>query len=240
MNTIVMGDMHGHDTWKQILNQEPEFDRVIFIGDYLDSFVVPAEQQLQNLLDIIEFKKTSEKDVVLLLGNHDFHYLPRVHDRCSGYQPEMRDTFEQVFAENNKLFQTVYIDETLKLFSHAGITRSWVARTGITWSSLEDLVEKINELMRTDPSYFAYYDADWSGYGEHVLQGPLWVRPNSLYKDMLTGTQIIGHTPVDGGRINVGKCERSKIWRIDALGGKFSDYLFIDSTGTINVHTLTR
>jgi len=238
MKTIVIGDVHGYSSWKNILSNEQDFDRVIFIGDYLDSFTVSPRQQLENLLDIIEFKKSSEKEVVLLIGNHDYHYLPGVVDMCSGYQPSMRESFEKVFSENGDLFQVAFIDETLKLYTHAGVTKGWLARAGISWESLEDLVEKINALIHTNPYYFAYYDSDMSGYGEHVLQGPLWVRPNSLYKNKLNVTQVVGHTPVNGGRININKCKRSGIWRTDAICRNLKDYLFIDDDGTINVHTV--
>ena len=37
MKTIVIGDIHGRDVWKEIVFQE-QADRVIFIGDYFDSF----------------------------------------------------------------------------------------------------------------------------------------------------------------------------------------------------------
>jgi metallophosphoesterase superfamily enzyme len=76
MKTVLIGDIHGHDSWKQIIEQEQDADRIIFVGDYFDSFTIPGLIQCENFQDIIEFKKTSDKEVVLLVGNHDYNYFP--------------------------------------------------------------------------------------------------------------------------------------------------------------------
>lgn len=71
MKTLFLGDIHGRDIWKDIINKENP-DKVIFIGDYFDSFNILWDIQLLNFLDIMEFKKNSEKEVITLLGNHIF------------------------------------------------------------------------------------------------------------------------------------------------------------------------
>ena len=53
MKTVVIGDVHGRSLWKLIVNQEQDADRIIFIGDYFDSFDIKGEEQLNNFLDII-------------------------------------------------------------------------------------------------------------------------------------------------------------------------------------------
>ena len=52
MKTIVIGDIHGRDVWKKIVEHE-NADKVIFIGDYFDSFDIPSSDQINNFLDII-------------------------------------------------------------------------------------------------------------------------------------------------------------------------------------------
>ncbi len=37
MKTIVIGDIHGRTSWKDIIEKEQTWDKVIFIGDYFDS-----------------------------------------------------------------------------------------------------------------------------------------------------------------------------------------------------------
>ena len=52
MKTIVLGDIHGRDIWKDIVAQE-KADRVIFIGDYFDSFDIEPATQQYNFKEII-------------------------------------------------------------------------------------------------------------------------------------------------------------------------------------------
>lgn len=70
MKIRVIGDLHGRDWWKRKV-ETGDSDLNIFLGDYVDSYTVSDEQIINNLLDIIEFKKSYEDKVILLLGNHE-------------------------------------------------------------------------------------------------------------------------------------------------------------------------
>ncbi len=122
MKTVVIGDTHGRSLWKLIVNQEQDADRIIFIGDYFDSFDIKGEEQLNNFLDIIEYKKTSGKEVIMLIGNHDHHYFPEVGDTgTSGYQRIFKHQIEPTIDANREYLQIAYqFDEFL--FSHAGVS----------------------------------------------------------------------------------------------------------------------
>ena len=238
MKTIAIGDIHGLPVWKDIIKAEGDFDRVVFVGDYVDSFYIPAEQQLQNLRGIVEFKKSSDKEVILLIGNHDFHYLPGVTDYCSGYQPDVAHEYTKIYSENRSLFKVAFMDENNYLFSHAGVTEPWMKEVGLFPYNIPWIAPHLNELMLQTPQYFYFYPGDRSGYGDHVKQSPIWVRPNALYKSQLKDvTQIVGHTPQLQHRIDPLKSNRQGYWLIDALSPKVSDYLVIQD-GKINVHTL--
>lgn len=56
MKTIVLGDIHGRRVWMDVVNTQT-FDKVVFLGDYVDSFDVSGKDQLENLMDIVAFKK---------------------------------------------------------------------------------------------------------------------------------------------------------------------------------------
>jgi predicted phosphodiesterase len=62
MKTIIIGDVHGRDQWKQIVAQEKDADTVIFLGDYFDSFDISAVEQMHNFKEIVEFKETSKTE----------------------------------------------------------------------------------------------------------------------------------------------------------------------------------
>ena len=73
--TIAIGDVHGLDLWRDVVEAHPEC-RVVFLGDYLDPFFYMSKVRLlENLREIIDFKRSRPEDSVLLMGNHDLHYF---------------------------------------------------------------------------------------------------------------------------------------------------------------------
>ena len=53
MRTIFLGDTHGRATWKDIITKENP-DRVVFIGDYFDSFDIEPAEQMFNFKEIFQ------------------------------------------------------------------------------------------------------------------------------------------------------------------------------------------
>lgn len=75
MKVRVIGDIHGESWWKELANDIDKIDLCIFLGDYVDSYTVSNEDMINNLLDIIQFKKDNSDKVILLYGNHEWNYL---------------------------------------------------------------------------------------------------------------------------------------------------------------------
>jgi len=209
MKTVVIGDIHGRSLWKLIINQEQDADRIIFIGDYFDSFDIKGEEQLNNFLDIIEYKKTSGKEVIMLIGNHDHHYFPEVGDTgTSGYQRIFKHQIEPTVDANREYLQMAYqFDEFL--FSHAGVSSKFMDSVfGEDGWKLETMVNDLNELFKYKPLSFnfgmavsmkkmSYLDP----YGDNEEQSPIWIRPRSLMaanrNTLRTEViQVVGHTGV--------------------------------------------
>ena len=71
MKTIFIGDIHGRSIWKDIVAKE-NADRVIFVGDYFDSFDISGIDQIHNFKEICEFKRNSDGEVILLIGYRDW------------------------------------------------------------------------------------------------------------------------------------------------------------------------
>ena len=206
MKTVIIGDIHGHDSWKQVIAQEQDADRFIFVGDYFDSFTVPGLIQCQNFQDIIEFKKTSYKVVVLLVGNHDYHYFPEIGDsNTSGYQSRMAPTIQHLITTNRDYLQMAYQFDDI-LVTHAGVSSVWLDDIVVDWD-VDSLDATINDLFRFQPvkvgyrSYRQVGDQVYGsyGFGDETFQGPLWIRPKALMKanhDTLRTQirQVVGHT----------------------------------------------
>jgi hypothetical protein len=223
MRQIVIGDIHGRTDWKRILQRS--FDRVIFLGDYLDTHesITPMEQ-LNNFREILKFRELND-NVILLIGNHDYHYFPGIEERYSGYQPTMRKSFEYELSEYKSLMQMCFVDEYENVFSHAGLTETWLNDVGISAPSIYSVVDQVNELFQHKPYKFSFYHDDTSFCGDNIHQSCIWVRPNSLWKDGINYNQIVGHTTQYS--INPRKSGRQGYWLIDTLGTS-GEYLVIE------------
>jgi hypothetical protein len=225
--TIVIGDLHGRSNWKLAIHQENP-DRVIFIGDYFDSFEISGVEQIHNFKEIIEYKKTNPQvEVIMLIGNHDHHYFPEVgYTGTSGYQSGVGHAITQVIDENRHHLQMAYgFGEYL--FTHAGVSPRFMDQVfGPNDWSKENVVVDLNELFRYKPKSFEFNGFD--PYGDSQEQTPIWIRPGSLMsinkkhekglkKDYI---QIVGHTQMK---------------KLDILGSdKYTGgrYYFIDTMET--------
>jgi len=227
MKTIVIGDVHGLSLWKLIVNQEQDADRIVFIGDYFDSFDILGVEQIQNFKEIIEYKETSGKEVIMLIGNHDHHYFPEVgYTGTSGYQRGIDQFITQIIDENRHHLQMAYsFDEFL--FTHAGVSPTFMdSEFGDEGWVEENVVKLLNDLFKYKPKSFTFKGTD--PYGDNTYQTPIWIRPRSLmavnnkHKKGLKKKyiQIIGHTQVKkldlvgsqkaaGGRYYLIDCQES-------------------------------
>ena len=238
MKLVAIGDIHGRDYWKQIVDQEQDADMFVFVGDYFDSFTIKGADQINNFLDIIEFKKQSKVPVILLLGNHDYHYYPGIEDNgTSGYQTLMAPSIKHVVDDNKQHLQVAYqVGEFV--FTHAGLSSEWLDDRVVGWS-VDSLDATVNDLFRFQPQKLAYRPYKQvgdqvygvGGYGSETFQGPLWIRPKALMaanRDTLRKQiiQVVGHTPQDTIDIK-GKSTGGRYYFIDTLEYGQNQYLVI-------------
>ena len=215
MKTIFLGDTHGRSLWKDIIAKESP-DRVVFIGDYFDSFDIKSTEQMFNFKEIIAFKESNQCEVILLIGNHDYHYYPG-GETYSGYQHGAAPAIKQLLEENKHHMQMCYQLDNI-LCSHAGIGHNWlVEQEKYESGSIADFV---NDIWNYKPNRFMFYGFD--PYGDNKTQTPIWIRPKSLLagnketflkKDYI---QIAGHTQVN--KIDIeGKATGGRYYFIDAI-----------------------
>ena len=238
MKLVAIGDIHGRNYWKQIVDQEQDADMFVFVGDYFDSFTIKGPEQINNFLDIVEFKKQSKVPVILLLGNHDYHYYPGIEDNgTSGYQTLMAPSIKHVVDDNKQHLQAAYqVDEFV--FTHAGLSSEWLDDNIVMWD-VPNLAMYVNDLFYYQPQKLAYrpYKQVGStvygvgGYGSETFQGPLWIRPKALMaanKETLRKQiiQVVGHTPQDTIDIK-GKSTGGRYYFIDTLEYGQNQYLVI-------------
>lgn len=215
MKTIFLGDTHGRSLWKDIVAKEIP-DRVVFIGDYFDSYDIGSAEQQFNFKEIIAFKESNQCEVIMLIGNHDYHYYPG-GEIYSGYQHGAAPAIRQLLEENKHHLQMCYQLDNI-LCSHAGIGHNWlVEQEKYESGSIADFV---NDIWNYKPIRFIFYGLD--PYGDSKTQTPIWIRPSSLLsgnRDTFLKTdyiQIAGHTQVR--KIDIeGKATGGRYYFIDAI-----------------------
>lgn len=198
MKIIVIGDIHGRDCWLKIVEQNPDADLFLFEGDYFDSFTVPALEQINNFKLILKFRDENPNKVIMLFGNHDFHYTGGcIGGGYTGFDfsvyYNMKLDLERLIKEN--ILRACYIYENF-LFSHAGVTNTWCENNSI---NLDNVEEGINQLLVYRPHVFQFKSGPRKDqYGDDVTQGPFWVREQSLKEDGLKDyIHIVGHSSSD-------------------------------------------
>ena len=235
---IVLGDCHGRSFWKLILNTQ-EWDKAIFIGDYFDTHEdIPGIVQLNNFEQICKFVKEEDREVILLIGNHDFHYFPEIgNNGTSGYQAGISKTFEFAINENRDWLQMAYSHENI-LFTHAGVGENWIRKASHKGKSTpcpephtaEGVANWVNDVFAYQPRLFNF-DGTYDHTGDDLGQTPIWIRPRSLMIDSRelkkAGIiQIVGHTQQNQIDIH-GKATGGKYFFIDTLGTS-GEYLIIE------------
>jgi len=199
MKIIAIGDLHGLDYWKQIVNTQT-FDKIIFLGDYFDSFTVDFESQMNNFLDIMAFKDSNEEKVITLLGNHDYAYLPAIyHDTIRGFQYENAGF---IGATVKKFLDCDYLkvvhQEDKLIFSHAGVSEVYLDYCfGTKGCKFNEIEENVNHIFKLEPKVLYFNGPEPSG--DNLDESPIWIRPRALRLSSKKLSeygyiQIVGHT----------------------------------------------
>ena len=239
MKTVVIGDIHGRSTWKLITHLE-NADRVIFVGDYFDSFDIKGADQLSNFQDIIAYKQSEQCEVIMLIGNHDHHYFPEIGDTgTSGYQHLFAPSIQYVVGENKQHLQMAYqMDEFL--FTHAGVSTVFMDNVfGKGGWNIDNVAEELNELFKYKPHAFEF--TGWDPYGNDDKQTPIWIRPTALMRANKKTElkekyiQVYGHTQTPEISLNhIKKAAGGKYYTIDCLGTSGQYMVITDRKISIN------
>jgi hypothetical protein len=112
--SIVVADLHGDvEKARAFLAYRPDQVHVA-LGDYLDSYTEPVERQQECL------KLLMDSDSVLLLGNHECHYLKYPLFQFAGYNSVNAPLFQDILEANIPRFRVAYAADGW-LCTHAGV-----------------------------------------------------------------------------------------------------------------------
>lgn len=193
MKHLIIGDLHGKDCWKQV--KPASWDKIVFIGDYVDHWNLPDEQISKNLLGIVALKQKHPEKIELLLGNHDVQYLYYPDFRCTGFRAQMQIQLTDIFYTYRELFRVAY-QRGDHLFSHAGVTNSWYKEFSMLphIDKADTVADQLNAGDKIASGRELLYQAG-STRGGWGAGGVTWADRRELFADALEGyNQIVGHT----------------------------------------------
>lgn len=167
MRVLIIPDVHGLSFWKEPVNRYiNEVDRMVFLGDYLDPYPdkgesVDTDDIFGNLVEIIKLKHEHKEKVVLLIGNHDYHYFSKraLQAVCASRCDLLNwRRYNEFFVENENEFCVAHMEkvkDVTYLFSHAGLTTYWINKVNhVLWKmndrdisvANQDIIDRINQL----------------------------------------------------------------------------------------------
>ena len=129
----ICGDIHGRQFWKIIKEHKDEFEKIVFLGDYVSPYSyegITNEGAISVFEEVLEFKKENPKKVVLLIGNHDLTYFNSNICECRTDWKNW-NKLNRVYFDNIKLFDLAWdikIGDKRYFFSHAGVRKDWFDR----------------------------------------------------------------------------------------------------------------
>jgi predicted phosphodiesterase len=200
---LVFGDIHLDTTIIPRVEKlfiEGNYDRLVFIGDELDSFHLDYNNSVIILNQLKTLKEKYNKlhqKFIWCAGNHTLSYLTDRH--CSGFNAV---TYAVIHDTLLDLVKEKYISPFYQyhkvLFSHAGFVNNWL--NGI------DGADKQYKLKTLENKFYNLEFGDFQSVGfarggTGYSASCLWADQSELLSDYLrTGgyiwKQVVGHTPV--------------------------------------------
>lgn len=254
-NCLIVGDIHAKP-WvvDKIENLLPEYDKIIFLGDYEDDWLATPEMSYSVVKRLIDFKKAYVDKIVLLMGNHTYSEWLGGTFRCSGFNilthSLVKDLYETRGEDGEPIFQMAY-SKGQYLFTHAGVTNTF-------WKEMKLLIRnhypELQELL-TSPArptavsnilnyaflkgienptdkLFSMMKQVGSGRGGYETPSPLWADREELIADPIPGIkQVVGHTPVKSVELYIDSQELSygaTLIFCDTLSTRYLPYIGVD------------
>lgn len=189
---IAIGDIHGRTCWKEIVQQHPDC-MYVFLGDYLDPYTNIAPQALMdNLRDIIRLKEAQPENTVLLLGNHDLHYITDKILRSTRWDMQIAKEAMLLFSVHIQLFQFAY-QQGNHIFTHAGIAHDWFVND-FKGDFGKNIADQLNHPKPEQEVYL--YGCGICRGGDMRYGGIFWADTADLIKPLQVFTQVVGHNQV--------------------------------------------
>ena len=193
---LIVPDVHGRKFWHKAMEMVDEVDQVVFLGDYLDPYSregITFEDALVEFEGILAFKENYPDKVVLLVGNHDMHYIKTEFMNCSRLNVWRRTEVHDLFMNNIDKLQLIHEVDNY-LFSHAGVYLDWIKKYEITLEELFDFKKFLEKRWQTLEDV-SYTRGGWDKVGSCIWAD---IRESVEHElPVMFKKQIVGHTQME-------------------------------------------
>lgn len=187
---LVLPDIHGRKFWKKPCENIEEYDKIVFLGDYLDPYdfeKITVEDAIENFKDIMSFAVDNPK-VVMLLGNHDMPYFSNGYYKLSKWHcrhsREHHDEIGGLFDGHHDLFKIAYSQDNI-LFTHAGCISDWLDfifdHKYEETLELGELCDDLNGLVNTENGLWNLYTVSYHRGGDEPFGSCIWADVHEMY-----------------------------------------------------------
>ena len=152
---LIIPDVHGRRFWRDAIESD-DYDKVIFLGDYVDPYPnegIGSFTAQEGLERIILYHDEHPDKVVLLLGNHDLHYMYEdfhAYSPCDRYNKAYCDCYGSLLMEGKDAVSEGYISEISLVPAVVGI----IVAAVIGWLSIRFMLKLIGKVPL---AWFALY-----------------------------------------------------------------------------------
>lgn len=215
MKYCFIGDIHGkYNLMKKIVEQFSDSHKMIFVGDFVDSYNESRTEQLKCIELILELIKNNKAESVL--GNHEMSYLFKEHE-CSGRSNDFYIMLLPYLNDILKYFKYyIYLENDKILITHAGLTKQIWDDYNLNFNNLKEFLEfktQSNNNLRLNPlHYIAFSRGGNDNYG-----GIFWCDWNEEFKPISELKQIMGHTRYSSTNEKGIRIKESYNFNIDCL-----------------------
>ena len=192
MKTVIIPDIHNHFLNAEMIISKEKPDKVVFLGDYFDSFgdtLEMTEQTAQWLAASLEHENRTH-----LLGNHDISYMTKLDRlRSSGWSANKHYLIKK-HIDWTKLKLHCYVGEYL--CSHAGLSQLF-ANKHHQYANVERMLKLADEdihNINVSQRNHVFLNPGASRGGHQTYGGMTWC-DYSEFVDIPGVKQIFGHTP---------------------------------------------
>jgi len=200
---LVIPDLHNCVGWvsRCLSEMSGEYDKVIFLGDYFDSY----NEYISDVYNTVSFIKDHihDENNIFLLGNHDLPYMCINNlTYCPGYTEEKQRCIDRYMTSTDwERFKPIHVEYTTTgdvwAFSHAGLHPS-IFLHPINGADINYIINKC-EMGRYNVASGIFSDAYQIGKGrggDMNVGGVLWLDWYTEFIPIPHINQIVGHSYV--------------------------------------------